>query len=1178
MGRSIVGAAFFAAGVLGADISVTSYIMGLTGLAAQAQDTSSSSPDLANPNAVPSGFGNGGAGFGSSAAKDVAPKAGGVESGTGTDTAAEGAAAENPGSEKPDLAGTDKEQGRPADGEGEDKAGTAKPLDGEPEAAAMAAASATATPTETIQSSARASVPNVSGTGNLTSSILLDVPGFRGLEPSLTLTYDSSRKTKTGATYQGWLGYAWGLEGFDVIERASVGYGVPAFDASDVFLFNGMELVPCAAGVVSPSCATGGTHTTENESYRRIAFNGTTNEWKVSDRDGTVSIFRSVAAVSGTTPAVGTPAYDLGQNYRWLLTAVTDTNGNSVTYSYSCSDSPVCYPEVVSYNGTEIRFHREVRPDYILMANGHDISQTTQRIRTISIKVGGVLRDAYKLSYNQAPMSNTSRLARVDRYGRNATVVADGAISGGTQKLVQMMNYQDAAANYGATSTITLGTSSPSGSLDSPAIPRQIGDLDADGRDELYGVSEARLHHPRRGDNDSWTEYRTHVSSITFNPDGQFKARSKLSLGSGQDDGYQVKVGRLLANKITSDLIPMRIKSQETSQGTQYYSAFAMVAKTSPTLALSAGDCAQEYAQVCANFPVGGVNAPDPNKRPSFVADMDGDGIDQLHRTVQPNGSYYAIGSALAGTFDLLGNGRQRGVFWDGGNLWRADRDSSGWWSRTYVEKNGCSGSPVDINGDGATDLVSVAMGMSATVCLSTGRAFKKLSMAFPTLYYPEPYGGTVGFADFDNDGRSEIVSLQFNSNGDLTSETGAIKVFALQFKATGHAGVHFPALNRQSQLSMGDFNGDGIPDFRTGSNIVLSTPGPGNPNLLRSVTTGTGAVVSAEYTPSSRWANDFLPSLMHAVTKLSVSDGRGGPAAVTDYAYAGGKYDPKARRFLGFRTVVEAKPAAAGETGRPVVETTYRQDLASYGLVASRVEKDGAGVARRSTTETYAANATTRPYWVQNTATDTTLTENIALSLKIERMFDAYNNVTNIKDHGRTDVTGDETWTMRLFVPNTSAYIVSLPRLEKAWAGFDTSLPAIKYGHSFYDGNHTDNNVPPTKGNLTWVHAFADAALQTSVNEYFSYDSYGNKIAAVDGAGHRTEWDYDATYHLYPVTERAPKYFATGGQAADTRFVSTASYDVVCGQPATRTDPTASSSPHTYDAFCCGLTTWRLP
>ncbi|MGH8410742.1 MAG: toxin TcdB middle/N-terminal domain-containing protein, partial [Pseudomonas sp.] len=365
-------------------------------------------------------------------------------------------------------------------------------------------------------------------------------------------------------------------------------------------------------------------------------------------------------------------------------------------------------------------------------------------------------------------------------------------------------------------------------------------------------------------------------------------------------------------------------------------------------------------------------------------------------------------------------------------------------------------------------------------------------------------------------------------------------------------------------------FNGDGLTDVLTSNtNLAVSNPGPGNPNLVRSITTGSGAIVSAEYTPSSRWANDYLPNLVHAVTKLSVSDGRGGPAAVTDYAYSGGKYDPKARRFLGFRTVVEIRPAAVGETGRPVVETTYRQDLASYGLVQWRSEKDGAGVIRRNSTETYVVNATTKPYWVQNTATDTAFTENIGLGWKVERSFDAYNNVVEIKDYGRPAVAGDEIWTRRFFAPNTSAYIVSLPRAELVHSGLDTSAPYVSYGHSFYDGNHTDNGAPPTKGNVTWAHAYTNTTTHASVNEYFTYDSFGNKIAAVDGAGHRAEWDYDATFRLYPVTERGPKYFATGGQPADARFVSTATYDVVCGAPATQTDANGIVQTFTYDAFC---------
>ncbi|NKB80172.1 hypothetical protein HED49_23280 [Ochrobactrum daejeonense] len=148
----------------------------------------------------------------------------------------------------------------------------------------------------------KASTPDVRGTGNLTHNIDITVPGFRGLEPKIVLNYNSARKTKVSGLYQGWLGYGWGLNGLHVIERGSLGYGVPAFDSSDVYLLNGEQLVNCSAGVVSPSCATGGTHATEIESYNRIAFNSSANEWRVTERDGTVSLLSRCSLIPVRRP------------------------------------------------------------------------------------------------------------------------------------------------------------------------------------------------------------------------------------------------------------------------------------------------------------------------------------------------------------------------------------------------------------------------------------------------------------------------------------------------------------------------------------------------------------------------------------------------------------------------------------------------------------------------------------------------------------------------------------------------------------------------------------------------------------------------------------------------------------------------------------------------------------
>ncbi|MBK5571506.1 RHS repeat-associated core domain-containing protein, partial [Ensifer sp. SSB1] len=84
-----------------------------------------------------------------------------------------------------------------------------------------------------------------------------------------------------------------------------------------------------------------------------------------------------------------------------------------------------------------------------------------------------------------------------------------------------------------------------------------------------------------------------------------------------------------------------------------------------------------------------------------------------------------------------------------------------------------------------------------------------------------------------------------------------------------------------------------------------------------------------------------------------------------------------------------------------------------------------------------------------------------------------------------------------------------------------------------------------------------------------YGYDSRGNRIWAVDGAGSRTEWDYDSTYTMFPVKERAPRYFATGGNAADTRFVAATGYDLVCGLPSSKTDPNGIVETFGYDPFC---------
>jgi hypothetical protein len=91
--------------------------------------------------------------------------------------------------------------------------------------------------------------------------------------------------------------------------------------------------IPCTSDSTSPSCTSGGTHSTEIESYERIAFTGSgaASRWTITDKRGTRRIYAPTYATGpGPDGAWGT-ADDL--EWKWSLVQVIDTHGNTVTYN-----------------------------------------------------------------------------------------------------------------------------------------------------------------------------------------------------------------------------------------------------------------------------------------------------------------------------------------------------------------------------------------------------------------------------------------------------------------------------------------------------------------------------------------------------------------------------------------------------------------------------------------------------------------------------------------------------------------------------------------------------------------------------------------------------------------------------------------------------------------------------
>ncbi|TIQ18539.1 MAG: hypothetical protein E5X51_25620, partial [Mesorhizobium sp.] len=207
MNKLLLGAALLAAGVFGVDTSFVYYIRGSAGMETFAQEAQGSSSELGAPSG--GGFGNGGAALGSGEPAGSGGSSSGQPPAAGAGDAASGGAAAD---DNPDAA---------AEVGTTDQSTDTEAAPEEPEAAEAAVAAETTTESGDPEAigTPKVDLPKNSGNGNLGYAIGIDVSAFHGLEPAIALNYNSSRKTKIGGLYQGWLGYAWGLDGFDVIER-----------------------------------------------------------------------------------------------------------------------------------------------------------------------------------------------------------------------------------------------------------------------------------------------------------------------------------------------------------------------------------------------------------------------------------------------------------------------------------------------------------------------------------------------------------------------------------------------------------------------------------------------------------------------------------------------------------------------------------------------------------------------------------------------------------------------------------------------------------------------------------------------------------------------------------------------------------------------------------------------
>ncbi|HEY3359939.1 MAG TPA: FG-GAP-like repeat-containing protein, partial [Polyangia bacterium] len=964
--------------------------------------------------------------------------------------------------------------------------------------------------------------------GSYREVVQLRVPAFRGLEPQLALAYDSAGANALG-------GVGWALNGFTTVERASPGRGAPRYDASDIYVMDGQELVPCAGGSVSPSCTSGGTHSTKVESFVKLKYDSGANTWTAWLKDGTRAVLVPIFQTAAGT-------------FRWGYASVVDPKGNTVTYSWTC-DGGDCYPSQASYNGAVVKLYWEARPDPLTFATGGALGQTYLRLKSVDVTLGGSAVRAYKLTYGASTATGRTLLASVTEYGTDRTIDGSGTITGGSTQPTTTFTYQAAGFGHAFAETSWATTASSWGD----AQHTWVGDFNGDGRQDVASASGGTIWVKRSTGasfvQETWTTTAPSWGGADYTWVADFD-------GDGKDDIATASGGTIWVKRSTGTGFVEEVwTTTAPSWGSRTFTWIgdangdgkadiitAVNNKIYVKLSTGTSFVEQEWATTGGTWGGDGW---------AWVADFNGDGKADI--VTRANGQLIFK--------------RSTGTGYAADEVWLTPEGSWGGSDYTWV---------ADFNGDGKAD-IATASGGNIWVKLSTGKSF--LDQTWATTASGWGAANLTWAADFNGDGRVDLVSSSGNSIWVKRSlGTGFVQEV---WTAGGPLNWGAPGYERP-----GDFDGDGRTDIVTmsGGNmwvkaVQLTSGGHEYPDLLKTATGGYSDQVSVQYQAASAFANTNNPPPVYVVVATTESEAATNWSATTTYSYAGGLYDRVERRFLGFRYAKQVAPCIEGEAACPYTETWYRQDYGSVSKVEELRRWSGAGVLLATSTHEYTVNSGTIPYTSFETARweyvydpagsgasrRAYAEQCLARSAGVCTVpaYDAYGNLTREYQYGDYDLAGDEKTYVYRYYPNASDYIVGKPGAIESYSGIGTTT-LLTQGLIYYDGA-ADYTVPPTAGKATKSARWRDTT-STFLTRTVEYDAYGSPTAEVDELGARTTTTYDPTYHLYVVQmSNAVGHVASYG------------IDPVCGVNLTSTDANGQVATMQYDALC-RLTRTDLP
>lgn len=373
---------------------------------------------------------------------------------------------------------------------------------------------------------ARTPEPDIVGAGGeFTQRIPLPVPEYRDLPLPISLNYNSSDIGRSGVNRI--VAFGWSLGGTSMIERKSLGGGVPTFDdGQDLYVLDGQELMACAGtGATNPwtfryplryltdranaSCSAGGNLTARREDFNRIVFDPATNRFTVTRPNGVRMIYVSVGELAGDTSLAGTAERNYATKSRWLLTQIEDTQAtrNVVTYTYAfapIADGYAHRPIRIDYAGYSVQFVYRGYPANAVakFATGTSLmGRQGYQLRSVRVFDGATPIRAWQLNHTASALTQTQLLSSVTEYGTD--FVATGSdITGGTPLPAVQLSYSADTVSFAMRTY-------PGREFHEASI---VHDTNHDGSDELVFTAERLISAEDHDNGPKYTNYHTFMA------------------------------------------------------------------------------------------------------------------------------------------------------------------------------------------------------------------------------------------------------------------------------------------------------------------------------------------------------------------------------------------------------------------------------------------------------------------------------------------------------------------------------------------------------------------------------------------------------------------------------------------------------------------------------------------